>query len=233
MMRLPVGLAHASFTHGPWTPTAALRGARLAAKDTSSRVRAVVGCGPSWPLRYAYSTHTGSWREGRRNGLTPCALAMVVVLTLLGRFLARAAQWRYVLRLPPLSELLSDSPDDAVFLLGGEFLTHDAAPTCEGGWGETSVPNVNYNMLACTQRWDHINRLLMQHRSFRFWTSQVFLAAFPAELSFLFCCVIIVLASLRGLEMPPPASPAVPMNSRYSVQPFFFFFNEPALTPVR
>lgn len=64
----------------------------LAAKDTSSRVRPVVGCGSLVPLRYAYSIHTGSWREGRRNGLIPCALAMVVVLTLLGKFLKQEVQ---------------------------------------------------------------------------------------------------------------------------------------------
>lgn len=46
----------------------------LAAKDTSGRVRALIGRGRAWPLRYAYSTHTGSRREGRRNGLIPCAL---------------------------------------------------------------------------------------------------------------------------------------------------------------
>lgn len=45
-----------------------------------------------WPLRYARCTLTGSSGEGRRNGLIPRALEMVVVLTLLGNFLEPEAQ---------------------------------------------------------------------------------------------------------------------------------------------
>lgn len=94
MMRcVAVGQAHTCvFTHGTERPLRAMCSGGLAAKDTSGCVRSVVGCGTLWPLRYAYSTHTGSCREGRRNGLIPCALAMVVVLTLLGIFLKREVQ---------------------------------------------------------------------------------------------------------------------------------------------
>lgn len=74
------------------TPTLATRCGGLAAKDTSSPCARCGWLRLSWPLRYAYSTHTDSSREGRRNCLIPGALAMVVVLTLLGRFLDREAQ---------------------------------------------------------------------------------------------------------------------------------------------
>lgn len=70
MMRLP-GSTHAPLRTAARTPTLATRRGGLAAKDTQ---RAGALCGwlrLRWPLRYAYSTHTGSSREGRRNCLIP------------------------------------------------------------------------------------------------------------------------------------------------------------------
>lgn len=67
----------------------------LAAKDTKARgwlwLAPLTPPPSSSPLRYAYSTLTSSWSEGRRNGLMPRAFAMLVVLTLLCKFLAREA----------------------------------------------------------------------------------------------------------------------------------------------
>lgn len=90
-MSLP-GSTHAPLRTAARTPTLATRRGGLAAKDTQ-RAAALRGwLRLRWPLRYAYSTHTGSSREGRRNCLIPRALAMVVALTLLGTFLEREAQ---------------------------------------------------------------------------------------------------------------------------------------------
>lgn len=81
------------YAHGHQTPTPPMRPGGLAAKDTSGRARALVGCGSPWPLRYADSTLTDGSGEGRRNGLIPPrAPEMVVVLTLLGNFLEPEAQ---------------------------------------------------------------------------------------------------------------------------------------------